>query len=129
MCVRSSKRVLLPSPPLPPPPPTHDRLHSTHHCAALPLPPLFSARASCARPPARPPSFITRRGPRGRQRVQGRASPRLASSSRSARRPLLDRSDSPIPARGAAQPSADKLRFLGFLVDPVVGADKPREAR
>ena len=32
-------------------------------------------------------------------------------------------------ASGAAPPSADKLRFLGFLVDPVVGADKPREAR
>jgi hypothetical protein len=32
-------------------------------------------------------------------------------------------------ASGAAQPSTDKLRFLGFLVDPVVGADKPREGR
>ncbi|KAK8454193.1 hypothetical protein SEVIR_5G410601v4 [Setaria viridis] len=97
---------------------THYRSHSTHSAAASSLALAVSAR---------PPSLYNAARPARRQRAQGRASPRRLLFEIRAEAGL-DRSDSGEVPRGLEATTADKLRFLGFLVDPVVGADKSREA-
>ena len=127
MCVRSSKRVPIPSPP---PPPTHYRLHSTHQsplrCAAASTP-LLRSRKLCV--PARPPALLynAARPARKAESLRTRlASPHLLFEIRAEAPPRpLRQSDSgeryPPAASALLRSSLFSFSFLCFVfpgVDP-----------